>query len=167
VILSIDPGSRCCGFALFDHDHSLYWAGLIKNKSKGTNFDGTAFGMVGHVVEEVRKVALPFGEVIDTVVIERPQVYVASKLKGDPNDLIGLAVVVGGVAMMFSLDGAKIYTYLPREWAGQVPKEVRWGRAQAYLRPDEKKRIQWPAKSLAHNVQDAIGIGLKHIGRGR
>jgi hypothetical protein len=165
VILAIDPGIRHCGFALFD-EKLLYVAGLIKNKSKESEFEAGVY-MAWYVHEHVTKIELPLGERIDTLVSERPQVYTSAKLKGDPNDLVALGGVVGAIGSYFLQDAAALKTYLPREWKGQTPKSVTEKRVTGRLSDEEKARIEWPAAGLCHNVYDAIGIGLFHVGRGK
>lgn len=168
MILAIDPGIRHCGYALFDTSGSkrLHTAGLIKNKSKESGFEAGTY-MAWYAHEFVAKIELPFGERIEQVVVERPQVYTSSKLKGDPNDLVSLAGVVGALGSYFLNDAVTLKTYLPREWAGQVPKEIRWDRCEKRLSVEERGRIDWPAMSLAHNTKDAIGIAMYHLGRGK
>jgi len=48
----------------------------------------------------------------------------------------------------------------PREWKGQVPKDVHHARLVKTLTPDEMAMVERAAPpSLRHNVLDAIGIG--------
>lgn len=141
----------------------LHHAGLAKNPSKEP--DASAWFSMAHQLH--RDVGAVLHERIITVVIERPQVYVAAKLKGDPNDLISIAGVVGAIGTLYWQDGSKIVTYLPREWKGTVPKAVTELRVDKRLSDDEKKRVEWPAKSLSHNVYDAIALGLFYAGRGK
>ncbi len=139
--LSIDPGVKGCGVACW--------------------IDGRL--LAAEYAKDVGMFA-PF----DVLVIELPVVYTQSKWKGDPNDLIELAYVVGRLAERAERWGAEIVRYKPREWAGQVPKEIRWERAEKLLSEDERAKIDWPtAKGLRHNVFDAIGIGLFYLERRR
>jgi hypothetical protein len=48
----------------------------------------------------------------------------------------------------------------PREWKGQVPKDVHHARLVKTLTPDELAMVEASAPpSLRHNVLDAVGIG--------
>jgi hypothetical protein len=96
-------------------------------------------------------------------VVELPQVYTVTKSKGDPNDLVQLAAVVGGLCVAFK--DANQVVYLPAEWKGQAPKEIIHARAAARLSPEEQGRISCRRKSLLHNVLDATALGLKFLGR--
>jgi hypothetical protein len=101
----------------------------------------------------------------DRLAIELPQVYVRSRSKGDPNDLISLARLVGAFEYFF--DGRFGSTiYKPAQWKGQTPKDVTEARAKKRLTEAEITRIVLPpAKSLRHNVWDGIGLGLHHLNR--
>lgn len=103
--------------------------------------------------------------VLQTLVIERPQVYKAQFLKGDPNDLVDLALMGGALSGILHGKCRATLFYLPCEWKGQVVKAAMNARIKKRLSEDEQRRIDWPAKSLQHNVWDAIGIGLKAVGR--
>jgi len=99
------------------------------------------------------------------LVIEIPQVYRVGKSKGDPNDLIKVAVQAGQWIERAKLYGASVYRHLPQEWKGQVPKNVHHERILAALSPAESARIPKLPKADAHNMLDAIGLGLFHLGR--
>lgn len=100
-----------------------------------------------------------------SLVIEKPQIYQGRKQKGDPNDLIDLAIEVGVLSTLFS-DGT-VTLVKPREWKGQVPKEVMLKRILSKLTADELQLIKGLglSKSQSHNVVDAVGIGLWALGR--
>jgi Holliday junction resolvasome RuvABC endonuclease subunit len=156
-LVSIDPGLRVIGYAEW-YGGQLFKAGLIKNPCDKTVKDDTVWlGMVEAITQTIQGV--------HEVVIEKPQVYVASRSKGDPNDLINLALVVGAIGMAFHLDETRVKTYRPAEWKGQVPKDVTERRVHEALTDAELGRVIWPVKSLCHNVIDAIGIGLHHLRR--
>jgi hypothetical protein len=97
----------------------------------------------------------------DNLVIEVPQVYTRARSKGDPNDLIDLACVVG--AIMGVHNWRQVFVYRPAQWKGQQPKEVTTRNAQNDLRPEELTRVTHCAASLMHNVWDAVALGLAHL----
>ena len=139
--ISIDPGVNHCGIAVFE-EKTLKYAKLIENDSMITK---------AIVAEEKDS---PIGA------IEVPQVYRVSK--GDPNDLINVALAAGAHSASFET----VKFYRPREWKGNVPKDVMCRRILGRLTEEEKTRIEYcKQKSLHHNILDAIGIGLFHIGR--
>ena len=99
----------------------------------------------------------------DALVIERPQVYQGRAQKGDPNDLISLAIEVGRISTLFG----EVEFVLPRKWKGTIKKEMMTARIIKTLTTNELLLVKELklAKSYEHNVLDAIGIGLWKLGR--
>jgi hypothetical protein len=151
MIASIDPGLHDSGLALWTDDGELTWAVLVSTPRHLRGIDAW-----WTMARDIRERLISVTE----ITIELPQVYVRSRSKGDPNDLIQLAAVVGALAGTLL---GKITIYKPAEWKGQATKEVTKNRCLEKLRPDETARIVLPAKSLQHNVWDAIGLGLHHL----
>ena len=147
---AVDGGLRGCGCAVF-RDGTLQSAWYKPNPArtgrgpKAWNAMAKAFlGATDHVV-----------------VVEYMQIYRGAKQKGDPNDVAEVNGVVGAICGAHeSATG-----YLPRQWKGQVPKKIMGKRILSKLSAAEKKCIQKCPASLKHNVVDAIGIGLFHLGR--
>jgi hypothetical protein len=156
-LLAVDPGLRGCGVALFN-DGQLQHAEYVIGSAAGVRA-----GAWQPMAEAVRLWATYRTLEDTTLVVELPQVYVRARSKGDPNDLIDLAAVVGALVAYFPV-GATVY--LPAEWKGQVPKEIIHARAASALSAWETRQITYPKrKGLAHNVLDAVALGLCHLGR--
>lgn len=153
MLLTLDPGSKVCGLALFDGTE-LQTAWLARTK-------GDWFEMARACYLSV--VARTHPDKVGTLVIEKPQIYVQSRQKGDANDLIPLALVEGALAAF--LTPSSIHEYKPAQWKGQVPKEVQIERIKSRLTAAENKRVEKTPKSLMHNIFDAVGLGLHHVGR--
>lgn len=151
-LVSVDPGLRGCGIA--------HWRGTNLVLAK---YVVNPHGSVWY--EMVTAVEVVVGPVmyIHHLAIEMPQAYIHRK--GDQNDLLTLAGLVGAFTYFFSRCGGHFTLYRPAEWKGQVPKEITEKRARARLSTEELKRIKLPSASLRHNVWDAIGIGLHHLSR--
>lgn len=78
--------------------------------------------------------------------------------KGNPEDLVRVSHVVGAVASLFTMvDYAEA-----GEWKGQKTKTVTTNISLRDLSNVELERIQYPKqkKTLGHNVDDAVAIGL-------
>ena len=169
--MALDPGLRECGVALFDLDTGeLLVAGMPTNperKARGlTAWARMAEGVAAFVSSFLEPPRASSEAVAIVVVSECPQVYTAGKSKGDPNDLIELAGVVGRVAG--ALGASEERSCLPREWKGTLNGDVMVERIKARLgeRPHEHLRVQLPrAQDKHHNVWDAVGIGLHALGR--
>jgi hypothetical protein len=101
----------------------------------------------------------------DTLVIEKPTIYPHSKAR--PNDIVTLAISAGRLAER--VDARAEVWVLPRQWKGQIPKTKRledyiiYKRVMAAL--NELERAVLAQHGSDHNVVDAVGIGLWHLGR--
>ena len=145
-LIAIDPGAKVCGFAYFERE-TLTRARVLR----AVDLREMAYEIRCNTVN-----------IKAHFVIERPQVYVRGKSKGDPNDLITIALVAGMVAGATSQSFEYV---LPREWKGQVPKAVHSLRIEKKLSQKEIERIEKCPASIRHNAIDAIGIGLWKLGR--
>lgn len=96
-------------------------------------------------------------------IIEIPQIYPHSK--GDPNDLIQVALASGMWKRECALSSYKVRLVKPREWKGSVPKLIHNKRIMAKLTDAETKLLEKIPKSLRHNVVDAVGLALWGIKR--
>lgn len=142
TILAIDPG-RDTGWCLMNEDRQLLDAGLGEP---------------------------PLAFVVDRVFIERPQIYPRSK--GDPNDLITLAIQVGRYKERFAARGCAVEEILPHAWKGTVDPDILCRRVWASLDAFEKGLLESVLRPLArkpldistltdgrrHNVIDAVGL---------
>ena len=158
-LLAVDPGIRGSGIAVFNHGTLVHASYVRSTRAHG---DGPAevLAMAQAIMTRCTNHFLAVTE----IVVEWPQVYRAGKLKGDPNDLLPLAAVAGALAAIKS--GAISSRYRPNEWKGQLPKDVANARVLARLTAFEHPTIESTPKPHLHNVIDAIGIGLHHLGRG-
>lgn len=136
MLLAIDPGN-VTGWAVF-------------NGPQDQTLKGCGYGPPAALV----------GFRPDVLVIERPQVYDARHSKGDPNDLITLAITVG--RLIERMDATTVLTPLPREWKKQLPKDICHKRALAVLSPDERRLLV-----SDHNALDAVALGLWYLKRWR
>jgi len=154
VFACIDPGLHHCGVALFSDQGELLDARLIDERGDPQHpYRGMIFAVADHVSTNARLQSVE-------LVIERPQIYRNSP--ADPNDLISLAVVIGGLLAVIPR-GRPAMTYLPRDWKGQVPKEVTEQRCRIRLSSAELQKFKEKRMSLAHNVWDAVGLGMHHL----
>jgi hypothetical protein len=171
LLVSLDPGLRECGVALFDEESGeLLAAAMPENPERHARglvaWAGMAGAVAGYVALAIDELSAARRVVSIRVVSECPQVYTAGKSKGDPNDLIELAGVVGRVAG--SLGGNTEASFLPRQWKGTLDADAMIERIKARVdkRQGERGRVQLPrAKDKQHNVWDAVGVGLHAVGR--
>jgi hypothetical protein len=159
-LVTIDPGLRHCGVAVFDISRQLACAGLARNPV-GTIRGPMAWVSMARAVHEwLRTHGI---EQADELVLEVPQSYRAPHQKGDQNDLIEVAGVVGALGNMPLRCAVGFVT--PRQWKGTLDGDLMLGRIRERLTPAELDRIDDVPASLLHNVEDGVGIGLHILGR--
>jgi len=94
------------------------------------------------------------------VVIEIPVIYPIGRGKGDPNDLISLAIMAGRLSGYYKhICNCDTIFVKPRVWKGTVPKRIHQKRILDKLKENEKAKL--PHQN--HNMVDAIGIGLWYL----
>lgn len=106
----------------------------------------------------------------ERVVCEIPYIYPGGRGKGDGNDLIGVARIAGRLTALVPED--RLSFVYPKSWKGNAPDSVIFNRIASRLTEEEKRLLPGLDKFLASsytgllgNVLDAIGIGLKELGR--
>jgi len=157
MIVAVDPGIHDCGVSVWRPDGQLFTAGLVNNSAQQPGCENAQ-----PMSEAVRLWLVANGAGAPaSLAIEVPQVYTRTHSKGDPNDLIDLACVVG--AVMAVRPWRSITAYRPAQWKGNVPKDVTAERALRDLSCAERLRVQECAPSLLHNVWDAVALGLAHL----
>lgn len=102
-------------------------------------------------------------------IIEVPHVYPASKSKGDPNDLIKLAVRVGEYKRYCETLGPPVELVEPAAWKGQLSKEIHHARGAKKVTSGEAATWQSALAGLSKKAQldvsDAVCLGLWALGR--
>lgn len=142
VMIAIDPGVWRSG-----------WAFFVGEYLKAAGFDDNS---------EIESIIQ--SEPAGLLVIERPQVDTRTR-RVDLRDVLDLSLQVGrflGVAHAQKFDER---LYFPREWKGQMKKSVTRARAERTLTTAEKNRIPNLEKAEAHNVWDAVALGLFSLDR--
>lgn len=155
TLAAFDPGVAGFGVAIFVDDLLLV-ARYIKNPLHDRGglvaWRGAGLAAANHAIKFAA----------DAVICEFPRVYGDAQSKGDRNDLIALTCAASFALAPF---GVAEIVY-PQQWKGQLPKAICQRRIVAALTAVERERVALPVASLAHNVWDAVGIGLFAIGRG-
>ena len=160
TLLAVDPGIRGCGAAMFTAG-VLTRAAYVKSPVATGNTASAARAM-GHAVAEWAKGP------IDALALEWPRVYATrireGKSDADPNDLLGLAAVDAAIAMVLAY--TPVECFAPSDWKGQMKKGPCHARIRGRLSDGELVVMEGVSPpSLAHNVWDAVGIGLHRLGR--
>lgn len=173
-VLSVDPGLRRSGCALFSSSGQLLAAALVLGESEASTDRAKERAVVYRTMAEAvfawsRREAAAVGGSVDFLAIEFPAVRKRGSQREekqgvDPNDIVRLAAVVGAICVAVE---APATVWLPEDWKGQVPKPIHNERALARLSPEELARVPLRprAKDIDHNIADAIAIGLHFAGR--
>ncbi len=164
-LVSIDPGAASVAWAVFAEGRLQVsgYTGVQETSDAARPYLVTDF-----FFQDLRKAfpdACRHGGDDYHLIIERPQVYTgAGKSKGDPNDLISVALVVGAVLFeSCAVYGWGSQTVLPARWKGSVPKRITKARLQKELAPEEAEKVRWSN----HDIVDAVAIGCWKLGRYR
>jgi hypothetical protein len=134
-VLGIDPGLRATGVAIWDGKRMV--AKTIRPKGRDLQ------GRIQQLLNRMPLIA------VKVAVIEKPQVYQGALQKGDPNDLIDLAILVGAVYGQLLADHVLLPT--PAQWKGQAPKPVHHERI--------RKRVPGLGR-CSKDALDAVGLCL-------
>lgn len=156
-LVTVDPGLRGCGVAVFNKG-VLLEAQYVKNpneKDRGP----VAHKFMSYAVHKVVMGAMQY----TIYAVEFPRVYPGLS-DIDLNDLLDVA----GVASAFlnhpyipTTDCRFVY---PSEWKGTIKKKIMTERIQNALTESERGLIK-SVGSKDHNTIDAVGIGLHFLGR--
>lgn len=164
-IIAVDPGLLNPGIAVF-HDGVLVTASRVKPDKSTRHLNiGERCRQVARGLEQYcNKFTAMSG--FQSLVTEWPQIYIAAKSKGDPNDLppmVGVSMYLAGML------GLPVQSYIPREWlSGTCPKattgdpwaSVRGQRVWTALSETERLTVV-----PSHDAIDAVGIGLHYLNR--
>jgi hypothetical protein len=172
VIAAVDPGIDGCGVATFSGDGALQSACYVPSAS-GETSGQRIFYAAAAVARRLE------ARTIDRLIVERPRVYAGRRL--NPDGLLLLAEI--GACLAGLLDRVPVQ-YRPHEWKGNVDADVMTRRVRQRLstrefcsavlphntcpecaRRNTREDCLKPHSCLAHNVWDAVGLGLKFLGR--
>ncbi len=157
--IAIDPSISELGLAVFESFEITRVKRIKGPKTAGDQEANRLRLLLGHLQHELWSI-MTLGTRYGgwDLVIEWPEVYAARKT--DPNDLLLLAGVVGAIIGQF--DWRTVYSYRPKEWKGQVPKEIHNDRVMKKLPEKIITELDRIPKTYRHNVVDACGLALFH-----
>ena len=107
-----------------------------------------------------------------TLVLEIPRIY-PHRSKGDPNDIVDLALTVGEIRGHYRPLVTRVIETFPANWKGQVPKEIHHARVLRQLADDELRLLEGEKRKVSkthphgydHNMLDAVALGLWFLQR--
>lgn len=163
ILLALDPGILYPAYALFGGGELVSASRVsLPGKLKKLNMAER----VRHIGNLLYDAVSEYVDEIDVLVYEVPQIYRREKSKGDPNDLIPLALVSGYLSGRYP--ETEVVGRKPREWCGQLPKATRgdpWASARGELVASRLDAAERLCVVSSHDAIDAVGIGLHHLDR--
>mgnify|MGYP003420562579 CR=1 FL=1 len=152
-LVSIDPGLTGTGVAIWNNGELVLAQVIAVTKYTDHIF------RIRKIVEGVERYTRDA-----SLIIEQPQTYRGRAAKGDANDLIKLANLVGALSTLSPL----VEIALPSTWKGQAPAEVVEARGRAALTFEELQHVDLScSKKHQTDVWHAVGLGLWKLGRVR
>lgn len=153
MLVAIDPGFGGTGLAAFSDNGQLLAVKLLVPPGTHTDF-GSRLRAAAEMIPDVKGA---------DVVIEFPQTYEGRSSKGDTDDLLKLASLIGAYMTAPGLRSSRVSFVLPSEWKANVPKDIHHPRILGALNQKELAVLngarQSVSESLFHNVLDAVGLG--------
>lgn len=160
-VLSIDPGTKITGWAVFEVDeikHAGKYVCSSSIKYKPSYPKKGWLDRIEYMVARMINLVQSYG--IDKVVIEQPEVFMRGRGVGASNS--GAVVKLAG--LVFAMKYAIIYSRKKRKakvcqlvsvrkWKGNIPKEVTQRRIKKHLR----------LSITENNEADAVGLGSWYI----
>jgi hypothetical protein len=166
IAIGIDCGIKYIGISMFENKELIYCNYISADRSCTSETE-----ILISLMNNVKKDHVLMDKVNDNkanckVLIEYPEQY--SNSPAPRIHVQALAFTAGGLVNLFSEVGCtNVGIILPKEWKGQVPKDIFLKRIMSRLSVKEKEILTCRnfAKSKEHNVIDGIGIGLYSVSR--
>lgn len=173
--LAVDPSLTRTGWALFREQELIKSGAFVSPPAKldlsaGVTVAERAARTARALFANLCVHATVKFEPLD-LIMEWPQVYRATRSKGDPNGLLGIAAICG--ALVALAQPTRVLMKTPAEWIGQLPKAAtkkgaltspRARRILGNLTESERDYLQ-RFDDVTHDEIDAIGLGLFALDR--
>ncbi len=160
-LIAFDCGLAYVGCSLFDYNRKE----LLNCYYIDTPIDSReAAEQTADLVHRVHAILAAYLENA-LIVVEYPEQYAINPTPRAP--VQGLACTGGGLVSALKRESNRVKFLLPKEWKGQVPKDIMLDRIVNRLQPSERTLLEAQKfiKSKKHNVIDAIGLGLHMLDR--
>lgn len=170
IVVAIDPGIRSPGAAILV-DGLVVAAARIKVPKE------LHAGELGHRAREVGKLIAAqvrewtkqsWGFQLCDLVYEWPQIYRATKSKGNPNDLLKTLATGAAAASELGSIVRSVQTPLPADWAGQTKKATKgdpWDSERGRMVARRLSAAERAVVPSSHDAIDAVALGLWKVGR--
>lgn len=164
MILAVDPGLRGSGAAVLNETtKTLVKAAYVRSPDLKGDGPEEQFAMAKAIFTWFKKAAPHGWDCNPVLAVEWMQLYPHQR---DLNPNKALLPLVGVVATLAGMhEWGERVAYRPHEWKGSLDGDAMTTRIIGRLSEDEKNAIEPCPASVYHNAVDAVGLGLKHLGR--
>lgn len=157
ITFGIDCGVKYIGISRFENDILSDCAYISSSEKDDPNGALNVYSLVENVrIHDILKGV----EQGARVIIEYPEQY--SYSPAPRSSVQGLAYTAGALTYMLFQQSMSVKLVLPKEWKGQVPKDIFLKRIESRLNDTERNILNSKNFSATkrHNVVDGIGLGL-------
>lgn len=151
MILCIDLGLWKLGLAYYSQEGELLEAKTIKREDSPQSRRGAPAWVA---MSELPELPQEGAVVIESMQIDR-------RSRRASSDLLELSAIGGAILSLANDRGLTTFSYRPKVWKGNTPKDVSKARAKEALSTEELSRIA----DDNHDTWDAIALGLFHLKR--
>jgi Holliday junction resolvasome RuvABC endonuclease subunit len=152
MLLTIDPGTKTTGYAVFSIDEHNKDAFLIRTG----HFKGRHKEWIPNVDQIVCSFDCAQFRQVDQVLIEQPQLFISSnkgRAASNSGAVIKLMALAFSLRQLFILTGYQVQMVPVNTWKGQLPKVITARRMKKH----------WNHSSSCNDETDAVGIGDWYI----
>lgn len=155
--MAIDPSINTMGVAFYDKKE-LIAAELWKPEKEFKQSEH--YIKTGDMVSRLMERAIL--EHVQHVILEVPEYWGADGFVArESGSIAKMMFLCGGLYCRLIDLGIEMRLVSPRQWKGQLPKNVVRNRLERVFVPNYYTKTEW--KDLDHNVMDAVAIGHFHI----
>lgn len=152
-LMSIDPSINNVGMAIWELPNTLMMHKLLHPKvgCRNNEYD-KSLSILDQIKEWIQTYA------VNRIILEVPEHWAVGGFEARESGSIAKLMLVVGLIYSLKHDLEELKVVKPREWKGQLPKQVMENRLR-----DNYLEINVDLSALNPNVVDAIGIGHFYI----
>lgn len=152
--LAIDPSINNMGIAVYEHEKLRHYELLRPNQE--VRDEGIFIKKCLSMVNEINILIDKYD--VQHLVLEVPEHWAVAGFNArESGSMTKLMFLCGGIFTHFNMITVPVHTLHPREWKGQLPKDVVRKRLKKHMVPKYFTVTEW--MKLDHNIMDAVVIG--------
>ncbi len=152
IVMGIDPSINDCGVSVFKEKRCIVYRLLHPDKG-AKNFQTKSLSLFADIIELTDRYS------VETIILEIPEYWgTAGFIARESGSLFKMSFLCGMIYTFNLYEQMTVELVTPREWKGQMPKDVCRNRLKKYY----IDRIP-EFMTLNHNIVDAIGIAHHRV----